>query len=721
MYSPKVINKVLDDFDASHGWRPVEHSLAQVIEFCKYIDSLVKVEKTQTTRYIDFKPEIRLTQRRRDEIKRWIENEQFMCFASSHYWETRYGWICDEKNDPIRFVNRKSQEVFDRILEPFDELQVAIELFIMKSRQVGISTKVALKFLHRLLFIPHTQAVMASVNAKASDYITRMLDTCWDRQPFWLVPPQKSTKNTLPEWANNSIASIQTGSQAMGIAQGWTPTNVHISEVADIPRPKKVLEEGLFRAVHSTRKTFFTMEGTGGDATSWQADKWRYYKANWGKGGRFMTVFITWPCATDLYPEKDWLRAHPIPERWEPLEETRKMKNKAELYIQSTQYLARIMGASWKMPREQMWFWECNYREALASHSVKTWLAQMPVSDDEALQSKNDRAISDEVINVVTDRAEKAYQAYAVCGQSVLIGPNNEPCTLERLLEEHPESIDEEAEIIPVSWKSKNGQMNYWELVPLKAFDDSDDSQCFNKLLIFRHPEEGADYSIGVDTADGLGNPDEDRSVAEVVINRNGNNRDEQVAEFVSNEVNPPQMVSIAACLGAYYGQWRDGKAYTKDPRGAKYIIEQRERYGDDCQFQLKLMGFIYHHIFIHYDDKKVEQNKGHKQGWFSNVWSRPMLLNRFQDATNGGWIRISSPMAIRQLSTWVRKISASGKTKLDHESGTHDDNLMGLAMAYFTRHSFDVLVNRQQLKYASSEEKQPALNCDYLENTITV
>lgn len=715
MYSPKIIAKTLDDFEAREGWRPVEHTVAEVDEFVEYIESLVTVEKNQTNRYIDFKDGLRLTERRKQWIRRMIENEQFMCFCSAMYWETRYGWICNEKNDIFRYSPRKSQIVFDNVLEWFDEHQLAIELFWVKSRQVGISTDVVMKFHHRVQFIPNTQAVMASARAEQSDLLGRMGEVCRERQPFWLVPPLTSTKASQPRWQNGSIMSMQSGSQAMGIAQGWTPTCIHVSEIADIPKPKKTLEEGLFPAVHSSRKVFFILEGTGADSTSWQADKWRYYKANWGKGGRFMPGFISWPCATDLYPQPDWLRKNPIPVNWQPIEETRRMQAKAELYIRSTDYLARVMGPRWSMPPEQAWFWETKYREALQSHTLKVFLSQYPVTDDEAFQSKNDRAVSDEVINVMTERADKAYQAYAVVGQSVLIGQGDEP------YEPDPLTIDSDKERIPVSWQSKNGQMNYWELVPLKEFDDSDDVQCFNKLLIFKHPEEGEDYSIGIDTADGLGNPDEDRSVAEVALNRAGNQRDEQAAEFVSNLVNPPQMSSIAACLAAYYGQWYDGRPHTKDPRGVKFCIEQRERYGDDCQFQLKLMGFNFHHQPRRYDDKDLIAGKSRKQGFFSTAYDRAMLVTRFQDALNGGWIKVNSPMILRQISTWVRKVGSGGKSRLDHESGQHDDNIMALALAYFTRHDDDVLVNRQTLKYASPSERMPPVNYDWCENRISV
>src|SRR6185437_12767406 len=328
MYSPAIIERTLDQFEAENGWRPVRHTLGQVQEFNSYIDSLMNVDRGDSRTWYSIKAGTRITSQRRQEIRRWIDNEQFLCFADSGYWETRYGWICDAKNEIFRFSNRKSQEVFDQIIAEFDEKQVAIELFCLKSRQIGLSTKVALKFLHRLLFIPHTQAVMASVKGTQSDLLARMLEVCWERQPFWLIPGRTSTKASMPQWSNGSILSIQSGSQAMGIAQGWTPSLIHISEIADIPRPKKVLEEGLFPATHSTSKLFFVMEGTGGDSTSWQADKWKYYKANWGKGGTFMPMFLTWPCASDLYPPPDWLKKNPIPEMWEPREETKRMRRK---------------------------------------------------------------------------------------------------------------------------------------------------------------------------------------------------------------------------------------------------------------------------------------------------------------------------------------------------------------------------------------------------------
>jgi hypothetical protein len=302
-----------------------------------------------------------------------VINEQMMCFASAEYFVTRYGHILVNE-DVIRFTYRDAQRIFHAILAEFDDLQVAIQLFVLKCRQLGVSTVVALYFLHRILFRTNTRAYMASVKQEQSDKLARMLDVAWKKLPFWLVPAQTVLKTSEPEWANGSTLSVQSGSKSVGIAQGATTSCVHISELGDIPAPKKIIEEGLFPACHPHRNLFFVMEGTGNGDTTWQAQKWRYYKENWGKGGRFRTIFIPPACAKDLYPLPDWLRQNPIPESWHPIEETKRMQRRSELFIRSTDYLARTMGSSWKMGREYMWFWETRWKEAVASHTEKVWL-----------------------------------------------------------------------------------------------------------------------------------------------------------------------------------------------------------------------------------------------------------------------------------------------------------------------------------------------------------
>jgi hypothetical protein len=652
---------------------------------------------------IEFNREIKA--KRAKEIRRWIENEQVLCCLDSGYYERNYAWICDEKGDIYKFSNRKAQEVYDNIIADFDDDQVAIELFILKARQQGITTKTALKFLHRMLFLPHTQAVMGSVDEKKSELITRIIETCISKTPWWLLPERTTDRIKMIGFINGSILSVQSGSQATGIAQGWTPTCVHISEIGDIPNPKKTLEEGLLRATHPTRKLFQVWEGTGSGNTGYQADKWRAAKEDWPLGkSRLCPVFIPWPMAPDLYPEADWIRKFPVPAGFKPLEVTRKHVQRCELFIHSTPYLAKVAGKNWKMPVEQQWFWEFNYLEAAKSHTQKVWLSQMPADDYEALQGKNDLVFDSIVLDTARQDRARGYTVYAITGDSIDDG-----------FEPDETQIDYDKERIRVVWNSHRGQRFEWVMVPLLPFEEEDERKALDKVLIFEEPNmapgregDAEDYSIGIDTADGLGHEDEERSALEITRSMTGENVDVQCAELCSNRINAPQMVGFAACLAAWYGQ------NTKDPRGCKFAIEQRMRAGDDCQLQLKLMGFNFHHIDTRYDNKELKENKGTKQGWFSNAWSVPLLVNRFVDAVNNGWYKINSPFLIRELSSLERKVVASGKSKMEHQSGKFDDRFRAAAQSFFTRHAFDVLADRAQRRYAPPLAQKPPLDLDW-------
>ena len=705
-YSEKIILQNLEAFERQTGWAPVYHSLDQVEEFKAYIHKIVKHDQSGRNSYYDLNTP--LTQKRAKDIRRWIENEQALCCFDSSYFLSRYAWICDEKGDIFKYQTRRAQEIVDHVISKFDEEQVAIELLILKARQQGVTTWTALKFLHRMLFIGHTQAVMGSVNAEKSELITRIIETCIERTPWWLLPQRTTDRIKMIGFANGSVLSVQSGNQATGIAQGWTPTAIHLSELGDIPNPKKTIEEGLLRATHPTRKMFQVYEGTGNGNTGWLADKWRSAKEDWPLGrSRLCPVFIPWPMAPDLYPEKDWIRKFPVPAGFRPIEATRKHVQRCELFIRSTPYLSKIVGKDWKMPAEQQWFWEFNYLEAVKSHTQKIWFSQMPADDYEALQGKNDLVFDPIVIDTAHEERKRGFKAYAIVGDSIDDG-----------FEPEDNDIDYEGERIRVQWNSHRGQHFEWVMIPLLPFDENDERKALDKVLIFEEPNqqpghegEREDYSIGIDTADGLGHDDEDRSVCSITRSMGEENCDVQVAELCSNRINAPQMVGFAACLAAWYGE------HTKDTRGAKFAIEQRERPGDDCQLQLKLMGFSYHHKDRRYDNKKLIDNSGKKEGIYMHGWFRPMLMARFTEAINGGWYKPQSPYLIAELKDLERKTSKTGKSRLEHQSGKHDDRVMAAAHSYWTRHELDVMAERSQLRYTPPSDKPPEIDYGWSRN----
>ena len=570
----------------------------------------------------------------------------------------------------------------------------------LKARQLGVTTKTVLKFLHRMLFVPHTQAVMASVQAEKSELISRIHDTVYNRSPWWLVPRRLPKRS----FANGSILSIQSGMQATGIAQGWTPTMIHVSELADLPNPKKVIEEGLLRATHSSRNLFMVFEGTGGGNTGWLADTWKSCKADWPKGlSRLCPIFIPWAMATDLYPEADWIRKFPVPEAFYEHrgEATRKHVARAESYIRNTSYLAKVAGHNWRMPIEQQWFWEFNYNQACQNHTQKIWLAQMPADDFEALTGIHDTVFDPETINDVEDyvydvRTEektrkRPMQAYAIQGDSIddcfIIG-NDDP------------RIDWDKPVIRVTWRSHRGKSYEWEMIPLLPINEEIEKYTFDLLLVYEEPQAGCDYSCGVDTADGLDKEDEERACASIDRVQFGSDFDVQVAELTSRRMNPAQMTGFVACIAAYYG------VSTKDWRGVKFAIEQVRGPGDTCQNQLKLMGFNYHHAPRRYDSKKVKDASRSKEGWYSNSWSVPILMTRFVQAVNDGWYKPQSWWMIEELKTLERHIT-SGKSKMEHRAGQFDDRVRAAAQSYFTVHDLDDLAERAKKRNTQPVKKK--------------
>ena len=410
-----------------------------------------------------------------------------MCFASAEYFVTRYAFIRAANTQIVHFDFRLAQRIFLAFLAECDDLQIAIQLFILKARQLGVSTVTALFFLHRILYVANTYAIVASVQVEQSKKLKNMIDTCQEKLPFWLRVGQTSTKVNEPKWTNGSRLSVQAGAQEVGIGQGDSPSCLHISELGDYTNPAHTLDEGLFPACHQLPSLFMVLEGTGSTATTWQKEKWELYSSG---RGRFKAFFIPPACATDLYPPESWLRQHPVPEPWSQhvTDTTRKMRRRGELYVRSTDYLWKVLGQHWEMPKEFQWFWQFGYEEAVAGHTEREFLAANAVTPTDAFQSKDDPVFTQETITLVTEAREKSYAAYAITGRTILMGNENKP------YEPNPDDVNPNEPNIVLDWTGLDDNQYRWNLVPLRPFDDSTDEPCFDKLLVFEEPKHGAEY-----------------------------------------------------------------------------------------------------------------------------------------------------------------------------------------------------------------------------------
>jgi hypothetical protein len=698
MYSQRIVESNLNFFAAQNGWMPEYHTFPEVQDFTAYIKSITKLASNSKGAWIESVAP--LTEKRKADIKRWIENEQILCSFDSNYWESRYAYCVDEGGQIVKFKNRASQDVFDAVIAELEEQQAGIQVLCLKGRQVGITTKVALKFINRMLFIPNTLAVMASVQKEKSEEIEVKLNTAYDNCPFWLIPPKTPKRSFM----NGSRLSIESGMQPKGIAQGKTPNLIHISEISLVPNPHNVIEEGLLPATHSNKNLFMVFEGTGSGNVGWFPDFWRSQKRDWPLGlARMYPLFISWPLATDLYPQADWLRQHPVPTGFyeRRLEATRIHITRCESYIRNTPYLAKVVGSNYRVPLEQQWFWEFEYRQAKERHSLQQHAARLPADDFEALTGVHDSVFDQETIMEIEDdiyeirkdgtkKRQNPFDAYAITGHSI-----DE--------EYHPKKslIDPYREKIPIVWKSNRDERYDWELVPLLPIDEESEINTLDILLVYEPPQAGVNYSCGVDTAHGLGKEDEDRFCASMNKIASGSGCDLQVCELTSSRFSPAQAVPFLAAMAAWYGK------KTRDARGVKFSIEQVEGPGDTCQNQLKIMGFNWHHIPGRLDGRKIKDENKHREGWYSNRTTVPILMDRFVEAVNGGWYIPRSKWLIEELKTLERHIVEGGRDKMIHAKNKHDDRVRAAAQSYLNCHTYDDLAARAQRRYAAPSKRK--------------
>ena len=713
MYSQRVIESNLSYFAASHGWEPVHHTFSEVQDFTAYINSIVKIDSNSKGAWISSVAP--MTTKRQKEVWRWIENEQILCGLDYHYWRDNYAYVVDEGGQVVKFKNRRSQDVFDSVVADLEEKEAGIQILCLKARQVGCTTLVALMFIHRMLFVPNTLSVMASVQKEKSEEIEVKLNTAYDKCPWWLIP----TREPKRSFSNGSRLSIESGMQPKGIAQGKTPNNIHISEIGLIPNPHNVIEEGLLPATHSNRNLFMVFEGTGSGNIGWFPDFWKSQKRDWPLGlARMCPVFISWPLATDLYPQADWLRQHPVPAGFyeRRLDATKAHIARCESYIRNTPYLAKVVGSTYRVPIDQQWYWEFEYRQAKERHSLVQHAARLPADDFEAMTGVHDTVFSPETLMELeediyeirsdgTKTRKIPFQAYAVTGHS--ISEEFEPSESE---------IDYDQDPIHLTWISNRGERYEWNLVPLLPIDEESEVLTMDRLLVYEPPRRGGLYSCGVDTAHGLGKEDEDRFCASMTRVASGASCDVQCAELTSLRFSPAQAVPFLAAMATWYGK------ISGNPRGVKFSIEQVEGPGDTCQNQLKIMGFNWHHTPGRLDGKKIKDENKHREGWYSNKTTVGILMDRFVEAVNGGWYVPLSRWLIEELRTLERHIRDGARDLMVHQKGKHDDRIRAAAQSYLNCHTYDDLSARAQRRYHQPSKKKKDPNKGrYMGNSFSV
>ena len=690
-------------------WRPIPHEISEVDQWTARLSNAFE---------IDQKGNIYQVRGLTKQERHFIANERALCVASCQYFLTRYYYI-KAHNRIIRFTFRQGQWILWQMICYLDRLGKSKILQILKARQVGISTSAEGIGRWASMFIPGVAAQIGSSDGQKTQIMLGMILLASEMLPPWLPPTEtrsktKSDRGIMEYDKIGSMIMIQHGAMRGGMGQGAAPTFVHLSELSQFTDPIKQLDEGLFKALHEGPELIVLLESTGdatrtnrrgGGKSMWIANRDNY----WSGRAKFLPVFLPWHTTPELYPGEDWLKKFPMPADFKPHEDTLAHVCRAEAYVQTSKMLAKILGKDWKMPIEQQWFWQFNYDDHKRRRVEKSWLRQMPCDDYEALMGERDKIVGEETVEIMnsTKKLVADTPAYMVVGDGIT--QKYEPD--ESLVWYGEDALPR----LKCNWEhyprgSRSKETFEWMFVPLKPtiYHRMSDRERHNaevefepleKFLIWEEPQEGYDYSIGIDTGTGVGG---DRSV--VSVNRMALSEDEpdvQVAEFASDSISLDQICWWFCAASALYSK------YMKNKPHPKMVIEQIRKHGDLPFHQAKNAGFRRWHEWGSHFDVKVwkAHSKGEsgKIGWFTNPWSRPILLASFFGAVENGWYTVRSKWLAQEITDMEQKVTDSGATRADHESGKHDDRVFAAAMSYFTLHQCEVMASRMKMRYDQS------------------
>ena len=96
------------------------------------------------------------------------------------------------------------------------------------------------------------------------------------------------------------------------------------------------------------------------------------------------------------------------------------------------------------------------------------------------------------------------------------------------------------------------------------------------------------------------------------------------------------------------------------------------------------------------------------KRGWYTYGWSRPILTGYFVQCAQNGWIRINSPWLIEEMKQFEVHLTSTGKEKMEHEQGAHDDRIFAAAMATFCPHDQDIVAERSKKRIVEADALPP-------------
>ena len=606
------------------------------------------------------------------------------------YFAERFCWI-DMEGHGLRRLTPfwESQKM---VLDQLGRIEQAREdthspdgllLNILKARQLGVSTLSEALVAHRITTRAHIRALSAADVEDQAGYLFRMVVRIYDQLPWFLRPGRVYfNKNRELSLANQSFLKTAWGKSTRGalqattglegskgsIGRGQTYSVVHISELPTWENPEQ-LDTALLPAIPYAPDTLVLYEATAEFAGDW----WHQHWLASGQGeGRFQNIFIPWSAEPAKY-------SLPAPEGWTPRASTlaHQVKNERD----SPKWFG---GETRRLSRDQLYWYEKTRGFYESKGQLYKFLKEYPADDQECFQYAG-RSI------FTLEQLEQIDQA----GRRPLLDVwTVEPALDIAALRRDPDtpSVDlQPRRVVPplAPALSRVGSALAHETTPVppgygfRRLDAAALAAMPNLrqgvLAIWEYPRVRGPrrYILGVDVSDGLG---QDYSVIDVIRQPTIEEPGEQVAQYVTNRLDPKALAFVCDAVGRYYA----------DPDGIEALAAiETNNHGLATQDTLQLhLGYSHFYVWEYADAASVERRYSTRIGWVTSPRTRPLLLASFYGAvtafdpiTSQPDFVLNSPITRGELRHFVTQ---TGIGEAEAARGQHDDCVMAAAIGYY-------------------------------------
>jgi hypothetical protein len=552
----------------------------------------------------------------------------------------------------------------------------------LKARQLGISTISEAMVAHRVLTRPHVRALCGADVEDQAKYLWDMVERIYDNLP-WFLKPDRLTRVKGRElsfsnasmlrsaWGKSTRGELQevTGRQKGHIGRGKTFSVVHISELSTWDNPQQ-LDGSLLQTIPMDPDTLVILESTAKGAGNWWHNHWLTTEEG---HGRYQNHFVPWGAEPSKYTQ-------PAPGDWMPSETTLQEATKAE------RIWPKYLGHPVYLTRDQLYFYERTREYFVRKNNLAEFLEEY-ASDPEACFLYSGRSVwSLEQLELLDRLARPLLDVWEV-------KPARDVAELKRQELADPTSVhyDLRSPSPPLAPRAPQARTGEDVLMPAgygfrrlsKAELQALPNLRGGVLAIWEYPRKRGPrrYILAGDVGDGLGG---DYSVGTVVRLGTIEEPAEEVAQFVSNELTPTQFAFTLDAIGHLYTD--------EDGIEACAAIECNN-HGLSTQDTLQLhLGYTHFYVWEYADSASPERRFSTRIGWLTTERTRPILLDKFYEATTTldpvtglPDFRLNSPITRSELRHFLVP-DELGATLGDARavSGQHDDAILAGAIGYY-------------------------------------